>query len=479
VTCEHGGVTVRGWARRGSAARRRALLGYAVAVAGPLSLAAALRPVAGGDQATNMAFAFLLVVLAAAALDGLGPGLVASVTAFAAFDLGFVRPHGTLAVAARRDAGVLVGFLVSAVVMSALVALAEQRRAHAEREADDARLLYLLGAADPASDDAAADVAALAEVVRRETGATAVVVGTGHPIQVLYDGGTGADRAAALLRAPAATASLADGDTVTIAVGGGGGEHRALLDAFATRVAATVDRGRLRAERRARDLLAQTERQRASLVSAVSHDLRTPLAAIKASASALGEPGLSDAERTELRGSIGIEVDRLDRMVRNLLSLGRIEGGRLVAHPEPVPVDELVGSVLSRLRPQLRERRLELDVPADLPPVNVDPVQGEQAFGNLVENVIAHTPLNAGLIVRAAARGGWVTVRVADEGPGIPQQDRERVFQRFARGTHHGPGAGLGLAIARAYAEANGGGLDVAPSDCGAAFDLWLPAVLA
>ena len=459
----HGGVTYR----------RRQVAAYAVALGGPPALAVALHPLAGGDQATNVAFAFLLVVLAAAAFGGLLPGALASLTAFAAFDLVFVEPHGTFTVAARRDAGVLVGFVVAALVVSAFVALLEQRREHAQRQADEARLLYRLAATDPGSDDAGRDVVVLAGFVAAELGAHAVVVGTGTT--VLDNGGLDDEEATTALRHPAATARLADGDVVTVAVVGAN-QGRGLLDALASRVAATLDRARLRAERHERELLERTEQQRAALLSAVSHDLRTPLAAIKASASALGDA--SPPDRETLRASIGVEVDRLDRMVRNLLELGRIEGGRLVAHPEPVPVDELIGSVLSRLRPHLTERRLELDVPADLPAVDVDPVQGEQALGNLVENVIAHTPLNAGLIVRAAARGGWVTVRVADEGPGIPDHDRARVFERFARGTHHGPGAGLGLAIARAYAEANGGGLDVADADCGAAFELWLPAAV-
>jgi signal transduction histidine kinase len=112
-------------------------------------------------------------------------------------------------------------------------------------------------------------------------------------------------------------------------------------------------------------------------------------------------------------------------------------------------------------------------VPADLPAAYVDPVQGEQALGNLVENVVAHTPINAGLIVRASRRGDRVVIRVADEGPGIPEHLAGKLFQRFTKG---GPGgSGLGLAIARAYAEANGGGLDAVPADCGAAFELSLP----
>jgi two-component system sensor histidine kinase KdpD len=463
---------------RVTAARAARLGGYAVALGGPPLLSYALHPLAHGDQATSIAFAFLLLVLAAAALGGLVAGVLASLAGFAAYNLTFVRPYGRLTVAARRDTGVLAGFLVAGLVVSVLVDRLAARRAQAEHEADEARLLYRLGVA--AADDP--KVGALAAFAAEELGAAVVVAAGGD---VLHDGGLGADAALRALRTPpsgaaVATAPLAVGDVVTVCALPSSGRfdtRRApVLDALAHSVAASVDRARLRTESRDRALLEATEAQRAALVSGVSHDLRTPLAAIKASASALTAPGVADDDRDALTASIGIEVDRLDRMVRNLLDLGRIESGRLVAHPEPVPLDELVGSVLARLRPHLLERRLELDVPGDLPAAYVDPVQGEQALGNLVENVIAHTPLNAGLIVRAAARAPWVTLRVADEGPGIAEHERARIFERFARGAHAGPGSGLGLAIARAYAEANGGGLDVAPSDCGAAFELRLPA---
>jgi two-component system sensor histidine kinase KdpD len=464
-TWEHSSVTRRAFA-------------YGVALLGPAAMAAALRPVADDGQATNAAFAFLLVVLCAAALGGLRPGVVASVAAFLAFDLGFVEPHGRLSVAVRSDGGVLAGFLVTAVVVAVLVARLAERRAHAEEQADEARLLYELSVSVAHAEDPAAEVAAIVAFAAHELGADTVVVGTSKG--TLHEGGLGAGAAALLTgrdpRVATATAGLADGTLVTVAATPATAfdeRRRALLGAVAGRVAVVVDRGRLREERHRAELLEATERSRSALLASVSHDLRTPLAAIKASASALADTRVTERDREELRASIGVEVDRLDRMVRNLLDLGRIEGGRLVARPEPVPVDELVGSVLARLRPRLTERRLELDVPADLPAAWVDPVQGEQALGNLVENVVAHTPLNAGLIVRATRRGDRVVVRVADEGPGIPEALRAKLFQRFTKGG--AGGSGLGLAIARAYAEANGGTLDAVAAECGAAFELALP----
>jgi two-component system sensor histidine kinase KdpD len=445
---------------------------YGVALLGPAATAAALWPVADGGQATNAAFAFLLVVLGAAALGGARPGVLASVVALLAFDLRFVEPHGRLSVAARADAGVLAGFLVTAVALAVLVAGLAERRARAEEQADEARLLYELSVSVAHAEDPAAEVAAIAAFAAHELGADAVAVGT--PEGTLY--GEAALLAGRDARVATATSGLADGTLVTVAATPAAAfdeRRRALLGAVAGRVAVVVDRGRLIEQRRRAELLEATERSRSALLASVSHDLRTPLAAIKASASALADTRVTDRDREQLRTSIGVEVDRLDRMVRNLLDLGRIDGGRLVARPEPVPVDELVGSVLARLRPRLTERRLELDVPADLPAAYVDPVQGEQALGNLVENVVAHTPLNAGLIVRATRRGDRVVVRVADEGPGIPEALRAKLFQRFTKGG--AGGSGLGLAIARAYAEANGGALDAVPAECGAAFELALP----
>ncbi len=369
--------------------------------------------------------------------------------------------------------------LLAAVAVLAL-ALTRQRAAAAQQD-EETRLLYELAAPTTTSSD---ELERLADLSRERLGAEAVaVVAAG---QVLLGGDR--DPAAVLRDAqapPARTAvARADGgplgEIVVLAYPPAGGrlQPRAtrLLRAFAGRAAAAAQRREMEAGRRDAAVLKETDRLRKALLSGVSHDLRTPLAAIKASANALAAEEMPREERLQLTGSIVAESDRLDRMVRNLLALSRIEAGRLVANREPVPVEELVGSVLARLRPALRGRRLELDVPVDLPPVQADVVQIEQVIGNLVENVLAHTPMNAGLIVRASARGNRVTVRVADDGPGIDSGDRQRVFERFGRGHGAGPGSGLGLAVAKAYAEANGGGLVLADTDCGAAFDVWLEA---
>lgn len=463
---------------------RRRTAGWAVAALGPPLLTAALLRVAGPPHATNVAFAYLLIVLAAAAVGGVGPGATASLAAFLLFNFYFIEPLGSLTVSTRRDVGVLGGFLVTTLVVSAMLASVERRRADAEREAADTRLLYDLSVtiAEPIG----ADLAALAASAEERLGLAhvAVAVRRDGALEVLRARDETALRTAvdhpgkgvALAGGPLA----AGGDLVLAAFAAPGHDvddrQRALLDAIAALTVAAADRIEQQRQRRHVEVLQETDKQRSALLAAVSHDLRTPLAAMTTAAGALDDASLPTAERGELARSIVVEGERLDRMVRNLLDLGRIEGGALAADREVVPVDELVGVVLTRVRPRLGDRMLDVTVPADLPAVLVDPTQIDQVLGNLVENTLVHTPPAAGLAVTARADGPYVTIRVADDGPGIRAENADAVFERFVRGGTS-KGSGLGLAIARAYATANDAQLDLVPTPAGTAFDLRLPAV--
>jgi two-component system sensor histidine kinase KdpD len=463
--------------------------GFAVALAAPPVLTAVLAPTVGPDQATSVAFAYLLVVLVAAASGGAWPGAVASVTSFLMFNLFFIEPLRSLTVSARRDVGVLGGFLVTSLVVSALVASVERRREEAERQAADARLLYDLSVSitSPAEQDG--ELSSLALLVEERLGLETLALATrrGQSLDVLRSGSrTEWEVRASVARPDAdcavASRPLAHGDELVLVAFPEYGSviderHRSLLDAIAALTAAAADRVEQQRQRRQVHVLQETDRQRSALLAAVSHDLRTPLAAMTAAAGALDNDRLSGEERSELANSIVVEGERLDRMVRNLLDLSRIESGALAAHREAVPVDELIGGVLSRVRPRLSARQLTLRVPPELPAVLIDPVQIDQALANLVENVIVHTPPAAGLQIGASVRSGWVTIRVADEGPGIPAPDREAIFGRFVRGKTAQTGSGLGLAIARAYTAANGGRLECAETERGSAFDLRLEAV--
>ena len=467
---------------------RQRRLAWVLALAGPPALTGALVPWVGPKHATNVAFAYLLVVLAAAAKGGAWPGAVASVSGFLLFNVFFIHPVRSLTVSARRDVGVLIGFLVTALVVSALLAAVERRRDEAERQAADARLLYDLSVSisGPAEQDG--ELSSLAGLVteRLELGAVAVAIRSPEGVVVVHSAGRSPAAVVASIREPEASCSIAAGrlargdELLLVAYATAGSpvdqRDRELLDAIAALTAAAADRIEQQRQQREVHVLQETDRQRSALLAAVSHDLRTPLAAMTAAAGALDDDQLPPSERSALSHAIVVEGERLDRMVRNLLDLGRIEGGALAANREIVPVDEIVGAVLTRVRPRLGARTLRLDIPDSLPPVLIDPVQIDQVLSNLVENAMVHTPEAAGLDLTATSTPGWVTIRVADRGPGVAEGTHQAIFERFVRGGSAQTGSGLGLAIARAYTTANGGRLEYTPTPQGSAFDLHLVA---
>jgi two-component system, OmpR family, sensor histidine kinase KdpD len=231
------------------------------------------------------------------------------------------------------------------------------------------------------------------------------------------------------------------------------------------------------------DLRARTEEMRSSLLSAVSHDLRTPLAAITGAASTLrsASDALDSGQRADLVDAICVESERLNRLVRNLLDMTRLESGAVQIQRDWVPLDEVVASALGRLDDQLSGRPVRADIPDALPLVSVDPVLLEQLFVNLLDNVVRHTPPAAAVTITARhdVSTGVVQVDVVDDGPGLPPGDEQRVFQKFFRGRGSAAdGAGLGLAICRAIATVHGGTL-VAQNrpEGGARFRLELPQV--
>jgi two-component system sensor histidine kinase KdpD len=223
----------------------------------------------------------------------------------------------------------------------------------------------------------------------------------------------------------------------------------------------------------------EVEAMRSALLSTVSHDLRTPLAAITGAATTLRDASaeLTPGQRTELLDAICEEAERLERLVSNLLEMTRVEAGALQVKRDWVPLEEIVGSALARVEPLLGHRSLTTDLPATLPLVSVDPVLLEHVFVNLIENAAKYSPAGAPIDVSARVAHGAVEAAVADRGPGIPEAETERLFEKFTRGPHPGvPGAGLGLAICRGVVEAHGGTLSYENrSGGGALFRIRLP----
>jgi K+-sensing histidine kinase KdpD len=223
-------------------------------------------------------------------------------------------------------------------------------------------------------------------------------------------------------------------------------------------------------------MLEEIETQRRGLLRAVSHDLRTPLTVIRATASALSTAPLPEASRGELLQLISDEADRLDRLVSNLLNMSRIEAGALRLSFQPVDVGHLVESSLVRLRRLTRDVAIEADVADDLPLVDADSVQLEQVVTNLLENAVRHSPPGGEVIVRVNRHPAGVSVSVADEGPGLPNVDPALLFAPFTVVGQSGS-SGVGLAICRAVIEEHGGTISGANrAGIGAQFQFVIPA---
>jgi two-component system sensor histidine kinase KdpD len=233
------------------------------------------------------------------------------------------------------------------------------------------------------------------------------------------------------------------------------------LEAFASQTALAIERARLTEEAEQAQVHAETERLRNSLLSSVSHDLRTPLASITGAASTLleGELRLDAATRHDLLESLHEEADRLNRLVQNLLEMTRLEAGALQPQTEWHSVEEVVGAALGRFGKALAQRAVTTRIPPDLPLVQMDDVLVEQVLINLVDNVIKYTPADSPIEVSAEDDGDAVVIEVADRGPGLPPGEERLIFEKFHRTEAGSPvrGAGLGLAICRGIVRAHGG----------------------
>jgi two-component system, OmpR family, sensor histidine kinase KdpD len=455
--------------------------------------------------------AYLLVVTAAAAAGGLGPGITAAALGFLAFDLLFLQPYHHIIVDDPQDYLSLAVYLLVAVVVSLLVATSEHRRAQAERRERETRMLFDLSTSLVAHGSLEDTLRGVVRTVRSlfDLAGCAIVLPSGDGLHLAaVDGevpgdlddrfvGVRGGQASIQLRGPAGadlepgralTVPLRSGASVVgalVVVAGGpdssgfGEAERRVLATFANQAALAVERGQQEEQRSRALALQETDRLRTALLNSVSHDLRTPLASIKASASSLLDREIrwSDAERDEFLVTINTEVDRLTRLVHNLLDMSRIEAGALDPRLVESSVAEVVGPVVRRARAASRQR-VDVDVPDELAPVLVDPVRLDQVLTNLLDNARGYA--GAGPVeVVARQAGDTVELRVIDHGPGIPVPERERVFGQFYRlkgGGKRPEGTGMGLAICRGIVQAHGGSLRIETTPGGGAtFVLSLP----
>jgi len=406
---------------------------------------AGLARLAGVDL-TVAALLLLVTVLVVATL-GFAPGLAAAFVAFLVLNYLFTEPTGSFKIHRTDDLVALIVFAVSA----ALVGWIVQRLSHlsqvARQREKEARLRLdltqrLLGGTDV--DDA---LHGAADALRELFGFTSCRLEAGGPAPP--------DDENVRVEAPGVTL-LARSETEL------SGADRALLEALVAGLAVSVDRLRLQQEVRTARLFGEMSRQRAGFLSAISHNLRTPLTAVKAAASTLlaSWSRIDPEERRELLELICDEAERLERLVRNTLELSRIRAGALEVEPERVDIADLVQLAVRRLRPIARAHRVRLDVAPEIPEVSLDVTMAEQIFLNLLENALRFAPPGSEILVSVQPiHHQLVEVRVADHGPGVPPDARDRIFEEFQSAAERpdGGGTGLGLAIVRALVLAQGG----------------------
>ncbi len=443
-------------------ARRRAAAVLIGVIGFPLLTVVLTSARSHADLSTALS-SYLVLVVVVAATGGVWPALLAAMAGFLLSNYFFTPPVHTFTIADARDVLALVMFLVTAGVVSVLVDVAARRTASAVQARSDARMLARVAGrmVSPEGNPLPSLLDELVVAFHQQAAAILRTVPTDPP-------GTWTTVAAAGSvppRAPDAgslTIPLTGPEVLVLQGPGLTAEDRDILAAFAAQLATALESDRLHAEAAEADSLARANQLRAALLAAVSHDLRTPLASIKAASSSLLSEQLDFGpdETGILLHMIDDEADRLSTLVENLLDMSRLETGAMEVLRRPTDVGELIDAALASLGP--RSHAVAVSVDADLSLVDTDPVLVERVVANLVDNALVH---GSGRPVRveAGSVAGRVDVRVVDHGPGIRVPDRERVFQPFQRlgDTDNRSGVGLGLAVSRGFTESVGGELDL------------------
>jgi len=440
---------------------RPAWLAAGAVVLAPVAATLVAFPLA--PPASAAAPVYLLAVVLAAWAAGIAGGLAAAVLSAAALNFFFTPPAHTLRVERAGDVVALVVFLLVAVIVGSVVARALADRARATRRERETKLLNYF-ATKLLSGEAIGAVLedfAAALLEQFDLAECSITAGDGQPLRASAsrteaEPGVGVD---VPLRAGSGTL----GTLVAVrraAAGPFTPDELRLLEACARQAAVAIERVELAASAEGSRLDAEANQLRAALFSSVSHDLRTPLASIKASVTSLLDPesALDRDQRDELLRTVLEETDRLNLVVGKILDLARARAGAMTPEKQPTDVDEIVDSVVHRMGPSLRGVRVRVVARDGTPEIRADPVQVDQVLTNLLENAVRFSPPGGEVVVSVAPWHGGVELRVADEGPGIPADERERVFEPFyRRNDGDRSGTGLGLAIARAIVVAHGG----------------------
>jgi two-component system sensor histidine kinase KdpD len=480
-------------------------------------LVALLQDIVGVPDASSV---YLLAVVITSFVGGTAGALLSAVGSFLLYDFFFIEPTGTLVI---HDAGPILDallLLAVGIVVGELAALQRARAADASSREREARALFHLSRVLATRDSTRAVLGEIAAILRTETRAQRIWISLGPDDaseRVAADtGGDSATRPAAFASFRGAIDDDAPDRWTRVHRSGIGSRSDAGVEAFRIRLqpagrafgsiwclrerrlgdpdrtetrllAAAADQvgqalahDRLADESRAADLARQSDALKSALLQSVSHDLRTPLATIRAAAGSLDpDAGLTPEEQRDSVDAIDREVEYLNRLVTNLLDLSRIEAGALIAERDVYELDDLVDRTLDRLRRIIGDR--PLDAVLEAPPVEVDPTFLDEAVTNIIENAVKYTPPGTALRVSALeADPATVRLTIEDAGPGVPDDSLEQLFDKFYRvpGAKRSSrsGTGVGLAVVRGLVEASGGRVSARRSELGGlAIDLDLP----
>jgi two-component system sensor histidine kinase KdpD len=457
---------------------------------------------------------YLVAVVAVGAVAGTTPAVATAIAAFIAYDLLFTDPRFSLVVADPREWLDLVLFLFVALVIGRLVSIQHARADEAAQRADEANTLFAISRSIATATSTAEAAEEIAERVRVAAGLARVwiVAGPTSAERVLADTGDGARPPTPSLtstlvrtpgnepahwirthigdRRPGPSATDDPQYRVRIEVDGAGlgmligSRDRAagdptrvetrVLALAADQIAVSLRRDQLRQTATDLEVARQTDSLKTALIDSVSHDLRTPLASIRATAGGLADPEVpwpEDAGRTAAR-VIDSEAARLDRLVSGVLDLSRIASGAIHPDLEPHELWAIVEPAIERLRPSLGARPITISIPDTLPPVLADAVLLDIVVTNLLDNIVAHTADDAPVAITAATNEeATVTMNIEDGGAGVPDEELGQLFERFRRATPRPQGArrglGIGLSVVRGLVEAMGGHVAAAPSSSG------------
>jgi two-component system sensor histidine kinase KdpD len=410
----------------------------------------------------SAALAYVVAVIGAAMVGGSPAGLIASGLSFLALNFFFTPPLYTLSVGKPEDLVALVVFLLVSAAVGTLVSRALTQQARAERREREARLLQHLGTRLLAGDQPPRVLASFAEAVSELFPVARCEVQLEPGDVITAAAGVEVSEELSMEEFPMVLQEERVGTIRTFLPPGApplAADERQLIQTFGTQMALALESIRLADVARDAQVDAERSSMQAALFSSVTHDLRTPLASILASVTGLQDPDATITERgrADLLETIRQEAQRLNRLVGNLMDLSRLRAGALVPSKRPTAIEEVIEGVLGRMEPALRGHRLNVLLREDLPLVPVDVVQVDQAVTNILENAAKFSPPGSEITIQSARWENTVQVRIADRGPSIPAELRERVFEPFVRGDDDHAGTGLGLAIAHAVVVAHGG----------------------